>query len=170
MRGHMDAGEYKHVALGLIFLKYISDAFQERYDAIKKEPNEPEDRDKYMGHNVFWVPPEARWGLKCTSVKALRGDHVVCPLKLKNYDDLRLDDPIVPRMLVVVLVPGDESQWLRQTEEELCLRRCAYWRCLRGMGESRVLAKVAIRLPRQNLFSVEGLQALMSRAGRREPL
>ena len=62
MRGHMDAGEYKHVALGLIFLKYISDAFQERYDAIKKEPNaDPEDRDEYMGENVFWVPPEARW-------------------------------------------------------------------------------------------------------------
>src|SRR5208337_5175923 len=39
MRGHMDAGEYKHVALGLIFLKYISDAFQERYDEIKKEPH-----------------------------------------------------------------------------------------------------------------------------------
>ena len=63
MRGHMDAGEYKHVALGLIFLKYISDAFQERYDAIKKEPNaDPEDRDEYMGENVFWVPPDARWG------------------------------------------------------------------------------------------------------------
>src|SRR5208337_870285 len=62
MRGHMDAGEYKHVAIGLIFLKYISDAFQERYDAIKKEPHaDPEDRDEYMGHNVFWVPPEARW-------------------------------------------------------------------------------------------------------------
>ncbi len=62
MRGHMDAGEYKHVALGLIFLKYISDAFQERYDDIKKEPHaDPEDRDEYMGHNVFWVPPEARW-------------------------------------------------------------------------------------------------------------
>ena len=114
--------------------------------------------------------PRIELQLKCTSVKALRGDHVVYPLKLKNYDDLRLDDPIVTRMLVVVLVPGDESQWLRQTEEELCLRRCAYWRCLRGMGESRALAKVAIRLPRQNLFSVEGLQALMSRAGRREPL
>src|SRR5208283_5242604 len=55
--------EEKHVALGLIFLKYISDAFQERYDAIKKEPQaDPEDRDEYMGHNVFWVPPEARWG------------------------------------------------------------------------------------------------------------
>src|SRR6516162_4362039 len=54
MRGHMDAGEYKHVALGLIFLKYISDAFQERYDAIAREPHaDPEDRDEYLGENVF---------------------------------------------------------------------------------------------------------------------
>ena len=62
MRGHMDAGEYKHVALGLIFLKYISDAFQERYDALKAEPDaDPEDRDEYLAENVFWVPPDARW-------------------------------------------------------------------------------------------------------------
>jgi len=60
MRGHMDAGEYKHVALGLIFLKYISDAFQERYDALKVIPD-PEDRDEYTAENVFWVPQEARW-------------------------------------------------------------------------------------------------------------
>jgi type I restriction enzyme M protein len=62
MRGHMDAAEYKHVALGLIFLKYISDALQERYDALKKEPHaDPEDRDEYAAENVFWVPPLARW-------------------------------------------------------------------------------------------------------------
>src|SRR3954471_18259651 len=62
MRGHMDAAEYKHVALGLIFLKYISDAFQERYDALKAEPHaDPEDRDEYAAENVFWVPPDARW-------------------------------------------------------------------------------------------------------------
>src|SRR3954464_10842310 len=62
MRGHMDAAEYKHVVLGLIFLKYISDAFQERYDALKAEPHaDPEDRDEYAAENVFWVPPDARW-------------------------------------------------------------------------------------------------------------
>jgi type I restriction enzyme M protein len=62
MRGHMDAAEYKHVALGLIFLKYISDAFQERYDALKAEPHaDPEDRDEYAAENVFWVPKSARW-------------------------------------------------------------------------------------------------------------
>lgn len=58
----MDASEYKHVALGIIFLKYISDAFQERYDVLQKEEYaDPEDRDEYQAENVFWVPKEARW-------------------------------------------------------------------------------------------------------------
>lgn len=64
MRGHMDPGEYKHVALGLIFLKYISDAFQEKYDALKSDPHsDPEDRDEYTAENIFWVPKEARWSI-----------------------------------------------------------------------------------------------------------
>jgi len=62
LRGHMDASEYKHVVLGLIFLKYISDAFQERYDALKADKYaDPEDRDEYSAENVFWVPKAARW-------------------------------------------------------------------------------------------------------------
>lgn len=65
MRGHMDAAEYKHVALGLIFLKYISDAFQELYDDLARRQEtdytDSEDRDEYVGENVFWVPKEARW-------------------------------------------------------------------------------------------------------------
>ncbi len=65
MRGHMDASEYKHVVLGLIFLKYISDAFQHKYDELattaETEYTDPEDRDEYAADNIFWVPPEARW-------------------------------------------------------------------------------------------------------------
>ena len=64
MRGHMDAAEYKHVALGLIFLKYISDAFAERHQQLLAEVSQgadPEDRDEYRAENVFWVPKEARW-------------------------------------------------------------------------------------------------------------
>jgi len=65
MRGHMDASEYKHVVLGLIFLKYISDAFQAEYkelEATKEtEYTDPEDRDEYAAANIFWVPPDARW-------------------------------------------------------------------------------------------------------------
>jgi len=89
MRGHMDPAEYKHVALGLIFLKYISDAFEERHAALTAEAEaewqraaeqaaargddpdklreswacgiDPEDRDEYLADNIFWVPREARW-------------------------------------------------------------------------------------------------------------
>ena len=63
LRGSMDAAEYKHVVLGLIFLKYISDAFEERRAAILAEWGEEaaEDRDEYAAENIFWVPPKARW-------------------------------------------------------------------------------------------------------------
>jgi type I restriction enzyme M protein len=62
LRGNMDAADYKHVVLGLIFLKYISDAFQEHFEKLRKEPHaDPEDRDEYTAENVFWVPKAARW-------------------------------------------------------------------------------------------------------------
>lgn len=72
MRGHMDAAEYKHVALGLIFLKYISDAFAERHQQLLAEVAQgadPEDRDEYRAENVFWVPKEARWEFLQKSAK-----------------------------------------------------------------------------------------------------
>ena len=63
LRGSMDAAEYKHVVLGLIFLKYISDAFEERREAVLAEwgADAAEDRDEYLAENIFWVPVEARW-------------------------------------------------------------------------------------------------------------
>src|SRR6266568_2158299 len=64
LRNNMDAAEYKHVVLGLIFLKYISDAFEERHRQLQAETAtgaDPEDRDEYVADNIFWVPKEARW-------------------------------------------------------------------------------------------------------------
>ena len=62
LRNNMDAAEYKHVVLGLIFLKYISDAFTEQRAKLENEEYaDPEDPDEYRAANVFWVPREARW-------------------------------------------------------------------------------------------------------------
>jgi type I restriction enzyme M protein len=69
-RGHLDAADYKHVALGLIFLKYISDAFGELYDKLSAdEYADPEDRDEYLAENIFWVPKEARWSYLQSNAK-----------------------------------------------------------------------------------------------------
>ena len=66
LRKNIDAAEYKHIVLGLIFLKYISNAFEILYAKLKEGKGEyagadPEDRDEYKAENVFFVPPEARW-------------------------------------------------------------------------------------------------------------
>lgn len=62
LRGNMEPSEYKHVVLGLIFLKYISDAFEAKRAALLAEPlADAEDAEEYLADNVFWVPKEARW-------------------------------------------------------------------------------------------------------------
>ena len=71
LRGSMDAAEYKHVVLGLIFLKYISDAFEERHSELLRgdDPEGAEDRDEYLAENIFWVPEDARWDALCQGAK-----------------------------------------------------------------------------------------------------
>lgn len=66
LRKNMDAAEYKHIALGLIFLKYISDAFEELHQKLKEgkgayEGADPGDKNKYTAEKVFYVPPSSRW-------------------------------------------------------------------------------------------------------------
>ncbi len=77
LRNNMDAAEYKHVVLGLIFLKYISDAFEAKHAelaALKAEGADAEDPDEYRAVNIFWVPPEARWAyLKSRAPQATIG-------------------------------------------------------------------------------------------------
>ncbi|WBL15229.1 class I SAM-dependent DNA methyltransferase [Sutcliffiella sp. NC1] len=62
LRGSMDSGEYKNVVLGLLFLKYVSDSFEEKFLELETdEYADPEDKDEYLAENIFWVPKEARW-------------------------------------------------------------------------------------------------------------
>src|SRR2546422_3945647 len=70
LRSNMDAAEYKHVVLGLLFLKYISDAFNEVYEELKRDPkSDPEDVDEYVSRRIFWVPKEARWDYLAKNAK-----------------------------------------------------------------------------------------------------
>jgi type I restriction enzyme M protein len=91
LRGSMDSAEYKHVALGLIFLKYISDAFEEqraRLEAEKLEGADPEDPDEYRAKSVFWVPPEARWvHLQSQARQSTIGQHVDAAMESIERDN-----------------------------------------------------------------------------------
>lgn len=70
LRGSMDASEYKHVVLGLVFLKYISDKFENKFDELIEEGEGfEENRDEYESENIFWVPKKARWGFIMNNAK-----------------------------------------------------------------------------------------------------
>ena len=99
LRGSMDAAEYKHVVLGLIFLKYISDAFEERHAAVLAEfgGDAAEDRDEYTAENIFWVPPEARWThLKAQARQSTIGLTVDQAMTAIERDNPALED-VLPR-------------------------------------------------------------------------
>jgi len=76
--------------------------------------------------------PRLELQLKSTSRDIQDDNSIRYPLKLKNYDDLRMDNFAIPRILVVVLIPETPEDWLTQSETELCIRNCGYWSSLRG--------------------------------------
>jgi hypothetical protein len=102
--------------------------------------------------------------LKCTADRNwLDKDHVPFSLKLKNYDDLRVEDVAAPRLLVVVSVPDECGSWLAAAEEQTLLRYCGYWHSLRGMPPTSNEAGVTVHVPRTNSMSPEALKAMMVR-------
>ena len=98
LRGSMDAAEYKHVVLGLIFLKYVSDAFQEAHTRLEAEVGQgadPEDPDEYRAQNIFWVPVEARWAL----LKAQAKQPTIGRLVDDAMSGIERDNPVLKGVL-----------------------------------------------------------------------
>jgi hypothetical protein len=100
---------------------------------------------------------------KSTTLAAVAGANVKYDLGVRAYDDLRDPEAPCPRILVVLVLPEDESAWLAQSEAELILRRCAYWYALRGRGRTTRRRTVRLSIPRANVFSVEALRGIMGR-------
>lgn len=121
LRSNMDAAEYKHVVLGLIFLKYISDAFDELHEKLVGGQGEfaganPEDPDEYLAYNVFYVPEKARWGYLQANAKqptiGILIDKAMDEIEKinenlkgilpKNYADPDLDKPRLGELLDLI--------------------------------------------------------------------
>src|SRR6201988_2531380 len=96
LRGHLDAAEYKSVVLGLIFLKYISDRFEQVRERVEKEGlDDPEDKDVYLAERVFWVPQDSRW--KILQDNAAKEE--IGKLIDKEMDAIEKDNPTLKGML-----------------------------------------------------------------------
>ena len=83
-------------------------------------------------------------------------------LEMKNYRELRSATFQIPRILVVVVMPASPADWLVHSEEQLLVRRCGYWKALRGAPESANTNQIRILMSRQQVFDVPQLQGLMS--------
>ena len=117
----------------------------------------------------FGQRPRIDFQAKATELDILRGSNLHYPLPVKNYHDLRVVTR-TPRILIVVLVPSEKQQWVSQTEDELCLRRCAYWTCLEGCPDTLNSSSLTVQLPTANIFSGDQLIGLMQKAERGEAL
>jgi hypothetical protein len=113
--------------------------------------------------------PQIDVQLKSTVRAEVSETEVIYDLEVRAYDLLRRTARDRPRLLVVLVLPEDEAQWLSQSVEELTLRRCAYWLSLRGAEPTANQSTVRVTLPRANVFSVEAVQTMMmtlSKGGR----
>ncbi len=105
---------------------------------------------------------------KSTTAAIITPSHLLYDMEVKAYDDLRDPEVGCPRVLVLLLLPEDESAWVEQTEDCLMLRKCAYWASLVGAGPTANAATIRVTIPRANIFSVAALNQLMDKARKRE--
>lgn len=112
--------------------------------------------------------PKLDTQLKCHATAVPAGDHLSLQLSMKNYDDLRASNVLVPRVLIVVLVPDAPGEWLEWRGQDVLLRRTAYWFSLRGLPDvmsNAIDPRVTVHIPCAQPFTPEALRAIMNRIG-----
>ena len=93
--------------------------------------------------------------LKATTNFHFSGNDVLYDLRVEDYNRLVREDD-VPRVLILYVMPADNSQWLIQSQSELCLKECAYWLCLMGEPQSRNVSTVRVSVSMANVFDQNG--------------
>ncbi len=106
--------------------------------------------------------PQIDLQLKSTTGAEVRPAEVIHDLEVRAYNLLRTAPEHRPRLLVLLVLPTEEGQWVSQSVEELILRRCAYWLSLRGAEPTTNQTTVRITIPRTNVFSVESIQTMLA--------
>lgn len=108
--------------------------------------------------------PRMEFQAKSTSVDIRRGDHLHYPLPVHTYDILRDTNAVLPSILIVVLLPSENGEWTTQSNEQLCLRHCAYYMSLEGKPPVPNTTSITVRIPVANVFNGDQLHMLMSQS------
>lgn len=116
------------------------------------------------------ISPQIEFQLKATSSTEISGRSFSFPLSIKNYDDLRLTDTMIPRVLVVLQLPEDRTQWLSVSKNQLIAKRCAFWFNLKGMPATETDQTKTINIPTSNRFNVDCLKDMMLRVSKGEDI
>ena len=129
------------------------------------EPNYDRDSVDLMIHSREGMRPSLALQLKATINLICTEGVYRFPLKISNYNQLREANQM-PRLLVVLDMPRDETKWLTITNEELILRRLAYWISLKDCEEIDNTTSTTVLIPKDNVFDVDSLRLLMDRSSR----
>lgn len=124
---------------------------------------------KGKGYNAKVRNPQVDLQLKCTSQKdIIKNGSLHFPLKKKNYDDLRGDDVMCPRYLVVLVVPDDIDHWIESKNDSMILYHSCYWASIRSCPETKNETSVTIQIPITQKLNCDSLSELMKLASRGE--
>jgi len=114
-----------------------------------------------LGRRYFDSGDQLDLQVRSTTRAAETAAGIAYDIDVRTYDLLRRERPQCPRILVLLVLPVDEAEWLSHSVESLVLRRCAYWHSLRGAEATTAHTTIRITLPVANVFSVEAVQNLM---------
>lgn len=106
--------------------------------------------------------PRMEFQAKSTAADIVKDGVARYRLRLDDYRRLIPSDILVPRILIVVLLPSEQDEWTNQTEDQLCLRRCAYWISLAGYPVRDNSSSVTLHIPTTNIFNSEQLRGMMN--------
>ncbi len=120
--------------------------------------------DGTIGNRLLSGVNRVDFQLKASTDYELRDTSIRYDLRVQNYNQLIRDDD-VPRVLILLTMPVDDGEWLIQSTDELCLRRCAYWQSLMGADFSNNRSTVRVSLPRRNVFNQSGLLNMFTQLG-----
>jgi hypothetical protein len=101
--------------------------------------------------------------LRSTTRAGVTETEVMLDLDVETYNDLRTPETFCPRLLVVLVMPDEEAEWVSQSSDELAIRHCAYWLSLHGYAETSARSTIRIGIPLINRFSVEAVLTIMQR-------